>query len=50
VRDGAVTGLKEMGRLDRAHLRLGYDERTGDLFLLTKEDGMIRRVTAAYER
>jgi glucose/arabinose dehydrogenase len=50
VRDGAVTGLKEIGRLDRAHLRLGYDERTGDLFLLTKEDGMIRRVTAAYER
>ena len=50
VRAGAVTSLKALGRLDRAHLRVGYDERTGDLFFLTKGDGMIRRVTAAYER
>ena len=50
VRDGAVTSLKALGRLDRAHLRVGYDDRTGDLFFLTKGDGMIRRVTKAYER
>jgi hypothetical protein len=50
VRDGAVTGVKELSHMDRAHLRLGYDDRTGDLFLMTKGDGMIRRITAAYQR
>lgn len=32
---------------ERAHLRLAYDARTGDLFLLTKTDGRIRRVLTA---
>ena len=50
VRDGAPTTLKALAKVDRAHLRIGYDERTGDLFILTKGDGMIRRVTAAYQR
>jgi cytochrome c551/c552 len=50
VRGGAVTGVKELGHLDRAHLRIGYDDRTGDLFLMTKGDGMVRRITAAYQR
>jgi glucose/arabinose dehydrogenase len=50
VRGGAVTSVKALARVDRAHLRIGYDERTGDLFVLTKGDGRIRRVTAAYER
>ena len=50
VRDGAVTSLKALAHVDRAHLRIGYDDRTGDLFILTKGDGRIRRVTAAYER
>ncbi len=50
VRDGAVIGLKALAHVSRAHLRLGYDERTGDLFLLTKEDGMIRRVKAAFRK
>jgi mono/diheme cytochrome c family protein len=50
VRRGAVTGVKELSHLDRAHLRIGYDDRTGDLFLMTKGDGMIRRIVAAYQR
>jgi mono/diheme cytochrome c family protein len=50
ARDGALTGIKALSHIERAHLRLGYDDRTGDLFLMTKEDGMIRRVTAAYYR
>jgi cytochrome c551/c552 len=50
VRDGAVTGLKTLAGAARAHLRLGYDERTGDLFTLTKDDGMIRRIATAYQR
>jgi mono/diheme cytochrome c family protein len=50
VRDGAVTGVKALSHLDRAHLRIGYDDRTGDLFLTTKGDGMVRRISAAYQR
>ncbi len=50
VRDGAVTTIKALAHADRAHLRVGYDARTGDLFVLTKDDGMIRKVTAAYSR
>jgi hypothetical protein len=50
VRDGVPTGVKALGHLDRAHLRLGYDARTGELFLMTKGDGMVRRITAAYMR
>jgi hypothetical protein len=50
VRDGVITGVKALGHLDRAHLRIGYDDRTGDLFLMTKGDGMVRRISAAYRR
>ncbi|HZZ57672.1 MAG TPA: PQQ-dependent sugar dehydrogenase [Opitutaceae bacterium] len=49
VRRGAITSLKELGHLDRAHLRIGYDARSGDLYLTTKGDGMLRRICAAYE-
>ena len=50
ARDGAATSLKALAHADRAHLRIGYDDRTGDLYFLTKDDGMIRRITAAYSR
>ncbi len=50
VRGGAVTDVKALSHLDRAHLRIGYDDRAGDLFLMTKGDGMVRRIIAAYER
>lgn len=49
-RDGADTTLKQLAGAQRAHLRIGYDDRTGDLYVLTKDDGMIRRVSAAYRR
>ncbi len=48
VRDGRETTVKALAKAQRAHLRIGYDERRGDLFVLTKDDGMIRRVKAAY--
>ena len=50
ARDGGPTSVKALAQADRAHLRLGYDERSGDLFVLTKGDGMIRRVVKAYWR
>lgn len=48
VRNGRATGVKELSHLDRAHMRIGYDGRTGDLFLMTKGDGMVRRVVSAH--
>ena len=48
TRDGHATTVKTLSNLNRAHLRIGYDEKTHDLFVMTKADGMIRRVSAAY--
>lgn len=48
VRDGAATTIKELSQVDRAHLRFAYDDSNGDLFILTKDDGMVRRITMAY--
>lgn len=50
TRDGEPTTVKTLAKAERAHLRIGYDERTGDLFILTKDDGMLRRVVRAYRR
>lgn len=47
---GVPATVKALTGDERAHLRLGYDARTGDLFVLTKGDGMIRRVVRAYGR
>jgi hypothetical protein len=50
MRDGALTSIKALVNVERAHLRIGYDERTGDMYLLTKDDGMVRRIARAYTR
>ena len=42
------TTLKELANLKRAHLRIGYDAQSGDLFLMTKNDQTMRRVKKAY--
>lgn len=44
---GVLTTVKAMSKVDRAHLRLSYDARSGELFILTKDDGRIRRVSNA---
>ncbi len=49
-RDGAATSIAALSHTKRAHLRIGYDEHTGDLFFMTKEDGRVRRVTKAFAR
>lgn len=48
IKNGQETGVMELSNLSRAHLRIGYDEYAGDLFIMTKADGMIRRVIKAY--
>ncbi len=47
-KDGKPTSLMTLAHLNRAHLRIGYDEHTGNLFVMTKADGMIRRISKAY--
>ncbi len=50
VRNGAATTIGAFSKAKRAHLRIGYDEVTRDLYIMTKEDGRIRRVIKAYTR
>jgi hypothetical protein len=49
-RDGVVASITAPSHPKRAHLRIGYDEQTGDLFFMTKEDGRVQRVTKAFNR
>ncbi|MEP7376424.1 MAG: PQQ-dependent sugar dehydrogenase [Chitinophagaceae bacterium] len=48
VRNGVVTNLKEMDQSKRLHLRIGYDPYKKNLYVISKVDGMIRRVAKAY--
>lgn len=48
IQNGKETNLREMSKAKRLHLRIGYDRFTKQLFVMTKVDGMIRRVTKAY--
>jgi glucose/arabinose dehydrogenase len=50
ARDGEATTIKSLAKADRAHLRIGYDEGGGEMYVLTKDDGMIRRIKKAYLR
>ncbi|MCX6941696.1 MAG: PQQ-dependent sugar dehydrogenase, partial [Verrucomicrobia bacterium] len=49
-REGAATSIAALAHTKRAHLRIGYDEQTGELFFMTKEDGRVRRVTKGFTR
>jgi mono/diheme cytochrome c family protein/glucose/arabinose dehydrogenase len=48
ISEGKETTLKELANLKRAHLRIGFDQNTGDLFIMTKNDQSIRKVKKAY--
>ena len=48
--EGIATSIAALAHTKRAHLRIGYDEQTGDLFFMTKEDGRVRRVTKGFTR
>jgi len=48
MRNGEKTDLQTLMNLKRTHLRIGYDDETGDLFVMTKSDGMIRRIRRAW--
>jgi mono/diheme cytochrome c family protein len=48
IRDGKETSLRDLSHERRMHLRIGYDRFAKQLYLITKVDGMIRRVTNVY--
>lgn len=50
VENGLETNLKEISHSNRVHLRIGYDLYSGQLFIMTKGDGKIRRVASAYNK
>lgn len=47
MENGVATDLREMIDSKRVHLRIGFNEYAGELYIMTKEDGMIRRVVRA---
>ena len=48
LKDGKETNLREMSGTKRLHLRIAYDQFKKQLYIITKADGKIRRVTKAY--
>ncbi len=47
---GKASSMRELTGQKRVHLRVGYDRATKELFLMTKKDGMIRKVSNAYRK
>lgn len=45
--DGKETSLREMSQMKRIHLRIGYDRVAKQLYVITKADGKIYRVSNA---
>jgi glucose/arabinose dehydrogenase/mono/diheme cytochrome c family protein len=48
VQDGKETSLQEMSQTKRLHQRISYDPFKKQLFVITKADGKIRRLSKAY--
>lgn len=48
IDNGKQTTLQEMSNTSRLHQRIGYDRFNKVLYIITKSDGMIRRVSSAY--
>lgn len=48
VQNGKETDLKTMSQTKRLHLRIGYDRFTKELYVITKVDGKIRRISDVY--
>lgn len=49
VQDGKETTLRELSQAKRMHLRIGYDRFARQLYLITKVDGRIWRVSGVVE-
>ena len=50
LEDNKETTLAEMSGIKRLHQRIGYDRFNKILYIITKADGKIRRISTAYHR
>jgi glucose/arabinose dehydrogenase len=48
LQNGKNTDLREMSHTKRLHLRIGYDRFAKELYVITKVDGKIRRISKVY--
>jgi glucose/arabinose dehydrogenase/mono/diheme cytochrome c family protein len=48
IENGIETTLQEMSHTKRLHQRIGYDRFNDELYVITKSDGKIRRVSQVY--
>ncbi len=48
VDKGKETSLQEISKINRLHQRIGYDRFNKILYVITKADGKIRRISGAY--
>lgn len=48
IDNGKETTLRALSGIKRLHLRISYDRFSGNLYVITKADGLIRRVVKAY--
>lgn len=48
VAHGQPTSMAELSHIKRVHLRVGYDDFTHELYMMSKDDGMIRKLVKAY--
>jgi glucose/arabinose dehydrogenase len=48
VYNGIKTGIQAISDSQRSHLRIGYDSYKEELFIMTKANGMVRKVTKAF--
>jgi glucose/arabinose dehydrogenase len=48
MQNGEETTISKLLGAKRVHLRIGYDQYTGSLYIMTKGDGKIRKITKAY--
>jgi glucose/arabinose dehydrogenase/mono/diheme cytochrome c family protein len=48
IENGKETAIRAIIKQKRTQLRIGYDQFSGDLFIMTKPDNTIRKVVKAY--
>jgi hypothetical protein len=48
MENGKETSLQEMSNTKRLHQRVNYDRYNKQLYVITKADGKIRRISKAY--
>lgn len=48
MRGGKETTVRDISKIKRLHLRIAYDRFSGEMYVITKADGKIRKIARAY--